>query len=62
MVDLTYSYMQHSKSYDAVMQLDKNPEEFNKAMLSLKGRLDGVFEKTKVIKKQLAEMLTEEKM
>lgn len=55
-VDLTYSYMQYSTSYDALMQQTQNVDEFNRALASLKERMDTLFGQVKDVKQQLAGM------
>lgn len=55
-VDLTYSYMQYSTSYDALMQQTQNVDEFNRALASLKGRMDTLFGRVKDVKQQLADI------
>jgi hypothetical protein len=61
-VDLTFAYTQYSAGYDALMLQEKNIEEFNKALASLKNRMQDIVAKTRDAKQQLSALPADESL
>ena len=59
-VDLTYSFMQYSTSYDALTQQTQNVEDFNKVLASLKERMDALYGQVNDVKQQLNDVPADE--